>query len=114
MKLIVSIILIAFLSFALGLYLPWWSIAIGAFVVIALIHQPPASAFLTGFLAIFLLWFLMAFIIDLNNEHILSKKLAVLLPLGGSSFLLILITALLGGLVAGMGALTGSYLKKIK
>jgi len=114
MKSIISVILIAVLSFALGLYLPWWSIAIAAFIVTALIHQRPGPAFLTGFIAIFLTWALLAFVIDMRNQHILSKKLAQLLPLGGSSFLLILITGLVGGLVGGLSAMSGSYLKKIR
>jgi len=37
---------------------------------------------------------------------------ATILPLGGSSFVLILLTAFIGGLVAGLSALTGSYLRK--
>jgi hypothetical protein len=36
MKFSVTVILIAILTFALGLYLPWWSLAIAAFGVIAL------------------------------------------------------------------------------
>lgn len=112
MKLTISIILIAILSFALGLYLPWWSIALAAFAVIALIHQPPGWAFLAGFVSIFLLWFVLATIIDMRNQHILSRKLASLLPLGGNSFLLVLVTALVGALVGGFAALSGSYLRK--
>ena len=112
MKLAVSIILIAALSFALGLYLPWWSIALGAFIVGALIHQRPITSFLAGFASIFILWFLLATVIDIRNQHILSKKLALLLPLGGNSFLLILITALIGALVGGGASLSASYLKK--
>jgi hypothetical protein len=34
------------------------------------------------------------------------------LPLGGSSFLLILFTAFIGALVAGFAALAGSYVRK--
>jgi hypothetical protein len=112
MKLSISIILIAILSFALGLYLPWWSIAIAAFAVIALIHQRPGWAFLTGFVSIFVLWFLLATIIDVRNQHILSRKLANLLPLGGNSFLLVLVTALVGALVGGFASLSASYLRK--
>jgi hypothetical protein len=37
-----------------------------------------------------------------KNEGILSKKIAALFPLGGSSVLLILITALVGAVVGGL------------
>jgi hypothetical protein len=114
MKFIVSILLIALLSFAFGLYMPWWSLALAAFVVAALIHQRSGRAFLSGFLGLFLLWGIMAFIIDQQNQHLLSVKVAQLLPLGGSSMLLILVTALIGGLVAGLAAMAGSYLRTIR
>jgi hypothetical protein len=114
MKFIVSILLMALLSFALGLYLPWWSLALVAFVVAALIHQRAGKAFLSGFLALFLLWGILAFIIDANNDHVLSVKVAELLPLGGSSLLLILVTALIAGLVGGLAAMAGSYVRTIK
>lgn len=114
MKFIVSILLIAILSFALGLYLPWWSLALVAFIVAALIHQRAGKAFLSGFLGLFLLWGILAFIIDQNNQHLLSVKIAELLPLGGSSFLLILVTAFIGGLVAGLAAMAGSFLRTVR
>jgi len=112
MKFTVTIILIAVLAFAMGLYLPWWSIAIAAFIVAALIQQRPIISFLSGFIGIFLLWFVLAMIIDVRNQYILSKKLAQLLPLNGNTFLLVLITALVGALVGANAALTASFLKK--
>ena len=114
MKFLVSVILIAILAFAIGLYMPWWSLALAAFAVTALIHQRAGLAFLTGFLALFLLWGILSFIIDQENQHVLSRKIAEVLPLGGNSLLLILVTALVGGLVAGFAAMTGSYLHAIR
>lgn len=112
MKFIVSILLIALLSFAAGLYLGWWSLALAAFIVAALIPQQPWKAYLSGFLGLLLLWGGLATWIDVKNQHILSQKLAQVLPLGGSYFLLILITALVAAIVAGFAALTGSYVRK--
>ena len=112
MKLLAAVILTALLSFATGLYLPWWSIAIGAFVSVLLIPLASRRAFLAGFLGVFLLWFLLALWIDIKNQHILSKKIAEIFPLGGSSFAIILVTAFIGALVGGLGALSGSYLRK--
>jgi len=45
MKFIVSILLIALLSVVVCLYLPWWIIAIVAFIVAALIPQKPVTSF---------------------------------------------------------------------
>ena|SRR5688500_2362425 len=113
MKFVTSLLLTALLSFVLGLYLPWWSIAIAAFLVAVLIFQKPLFAFLSGFLGLFLLWSLFAGIVNSANEGILATRVAAIFPLGGSTFLLILVTALIGALVAGLAALSGRYLRYI-
>ena len=112
MKFIIAILLTALLSFAIGFYMSWWSIALAAFLVAALIRQNPGRAWLSGFLGIFLLWAGLAWWIDIKNQSILSQKVATLFPLDGSVFMLILITAFIGALVAGFAALTGSYIRK--
>lgn len=112
MKFFVSVLLTALLSFAIGFYMGWWSIALAAFVVAAFIRQNPGKAWLSGFLGIFLLWAVLAWWLDVKNQHILSQKIAQLFPLGGSVFLLIILTAFIGALVGGFGALTGSYIRK--
>ena len=112
MKFLASTLLIALLSLLTGLYLPWWVFALAAFLISILIPQRPGLAFLSGFLAIFLLWGLMAWGLDKANNSILSSKIALILPLGGSPYLLILVTALVGALVGGGAALTGSFLKQ--
>jgi hypothetical protein len=111
-KFFVTTLLIALLSFICGLFLPWWTTAIAAFVVSALIPQKPVNAFFAGFLGLFLLWGLLAFVIDSYNENILSTRVAELLYLQGSSIALVIVTALIGGLVGGGGSLTAAYLKK--
>jgi hypothetical protein len=111
MRLFLAIALIALLGFLAGLFLPWWSIAIVAFLVALLVQPGIGRGFLAGFLGIFLLWALVAFWIDLQNESILSAKIAQLFPLGGSSVLLILITSLIGGLVGGFAAMAGSSIR---
>jgi hypothetical protein len=112
MKYIVSILLTALLSFVSGLYLPWWCIAFAAFIVSAIIRQKPFMSFLSGFLGVFLLWEVLAWWIDTMNESILSQKIAQILPLGGSSVLLILLSSLVGALVGGFAGLAGSFFAK--
>src|SRR4030095_4083705 len=114
MKLLVAIILTALLSFVAGLYLPWWSIAIAAFISVLLIPLRSSRAFLSGFLGVFLLWFLLALWIDVKNQGILSRKVAEIFPLAGSSFLIILVTAVVGAVVGGFAALSGSYLRRTR
>jgi len=114
MKFTAAIILTSLLAFVAGLYLPWWSIAVAAFLVSALIHQKPWKSMVAGALGLFLLWGLLAWWIASKKQGILSAKISVLLPLGGSAFLLILVTAFVGALVAGLAALSGAYLRKMK
>jgi hypothetical protein len=112
MKFIVVVLLTALLGYAAPLYFSWWSFAATSFIIALLVHQKAWLAFIAAFLGLFLLWGIMAIIIDNGNDHLLSQKIAVLLPLQGSSFLLILITALTGALVSGFAGLTGSLARK--
>lgn len=112
MRFFTSTILIALLAFALGLYMPWWTIAIAAFIIPLIIYQRPGLSFLSGFTAVFVLWAIMSWFITSANDNILAPKIARILPLGGSVIALILVTALVGALVAGFASLTGSLLRK--
>lgn len=109
MKLIASILLTALLAFAIGLFeLPWWMFSITTFIVFVSIPQTASKSFVVGFATIFVLWLLLAAKLDFDNDHLLSKKVADILMLKGNYWLLLLITAFVGALVAGMSALTGS------
>ena len=114
MTILVTIILTALLSFVAGLYLPWWSIAIAAFVSVLLIPLSSGRAFVAGFAGVFVLWLLLALWIDIKNQHILSRKIAEIFPLGGSSFAIILVSAVIGALVGGLSATSASFLRNIK
>jgi hypothetical protein len=111
MKFLVAILLTAVLAFISGLFLPWWGIAITSLLVALLVHQKSGKAFLSGLLGVFLLWAGLAWWIDMKNNGVLSKKIASVLPLGGNAIILILLTGLIGGLVAGMAAMSGSFLR---
>ena len=111
MKFIASLFLMALLSFTVCLYFDWWTIAIPCFIVAAFIRQRPGIAFLTGFLALFFLWAGLSFWISNNNGHLLAHKMSLLLLKVDNPFLLILATGVVGALVGGFAALTGSYLR---
>ena len=114
MKFLVALLLTALLSFISGLYLAWWGFAVIAFGVALLIHQKGWKAFLSGFAGVFLLWVILAWWIDNANGSLFSPKIAGLIGIGSSSFLLILITGLVGGIVAGFAAMSGSYFRSSK
>src|SRR5687768_8780968 len=108
MRFLLATLLTASLSFIAGLFTPWWSIAVVAFLVALLVRQRIGYAYLAGFTGVFLLWGLLALLIDSKNNSVLSHRIAQVFPLQGSSFYLLLLTAFVGGLVAGFAAMSGS------
>ena len=114
MKFLLIVFFIALLAFVGGIYFPWWTIAVAAFLVNALWRQRPFYAFIAGFLAVFLLWGILAYVISVRNEHLLAHKISLLIIKADQPLMLVLLTALIGGVVAGFAALTGSLLWKGK
>lgn len=114
MRFLLSILLTATLGYIAGTFLPWWSIAIVSFLVALLLPQHLGRSFLAGFLGIFILWAFIAIWWNAKNDGILAGKIAALFPLGGSSLLLIIVTAFVGALVGGFAALSGSSLRTSK
>jgi hypothetical protein len=114
MRFFLALLLIATVGFLAGLLLDWWSIAIVAFLVALLIPQNLLRSFLSGFLGIFVLWATLTLWIDTNNSGKLSHQVAELFKLGGSSLLLVFITALLGGVVGGFASMAGGSLRPVK
>ncbi len=113
MKFIISIFLIAVLSFAACLYLPWWIIAITSAIVAFVIPQKNGLAFLAGFMALFLLWAGLSFYISSMNNNILAHKISQLFIKVDNPTILFLFTGTIAGLVAGFGSLSGRLLKKL-
>jgi len=114
MKFILSIILTALFAWLISLvsFLPWYSFVVVVFVVSVVMKQKPILSFLSGFLAIFILWIVWCLVKDVPNEHLLSTKVALILPFKGNSTLLLVVTGFIGGLLGAFSALTGSFLKK--
>lgn len=112
MKFLISLFLMILLSLGAQLYLPFWSVAVVAFMISALIPQRPWMALLCGFAAIFLLWSGLAIYLDEANGHILSARVSLLVLKVSSPLLLVLVTGFIGGIVSGMSALSASFLHK--
>jgi len=93
-------------------FLPWWVIGVVAAAVALIFRTKPVLSFFAGFFGIALLWGLYAGYLDGQNESLLSSQLGQIFN-GLSSIGLILTTALIGGLVGGLAAMTGSLLRKV-
>ncbi|WP_017732695.1 hypothetical protein [Nafulsella turpanensis] len=112
MKFLVQLILIALSTYLAELVFPWWTAALCAFVIAALIPSGGPKAFLSGFLGVGLLWLGAALFFSIRTDYILTDRVADLMQMG-SPFILILLTALIGALSGGLGALSGSQLRKL-
>lgn len=111
MKFFISLLLVAALSFAASLFLPWWVIAIVGFVVALAIPQGAGRAFFSGFLGVFILWVGLCFWISAANEYLFAHKISLLILKVDNPAVLMIVTGLIGGLVAGFGSLSGSLLR---
>lgn len=109
MRFFLQLIVIALLAYLLELFLPWYSLAIAAFVIGYALRSN--ANFLAGFLAIALLWSITAWMIDHASTSDLADRVALIFPVK-QKWLLFLVTAVIGGLVGGFASLTGSLLRK--
>lgn len=97
---------IVVLAFGAQFILPWWAIALVAFILGALLGKTQVHAFGSGFLAIFVLWTIQAFLHFTANDGILASRMGTLLG-GVPGALMPWITGLIGGIVGGLSAWTG-------
>ena len=109
MKFLIQFVAILFSAHLLMLFMPWYSIALAAFVMGYLLKSK--TNFLAGFAAIATLWIFNAWLADSSSDADLAERVAKLFMLE-HKFLLFLVMALIGGLVGGFAALTGSVLRK--
>ncbi|HMJ67935.1 MAG TPA: hypothetical protein VK508_03535 [Cyclobacteriaceae bacterium] len=116
MKFLAHLIAVLLLSWVLQSFLPWWTMAVGAFATGLFFRQSGFQSFLAGLLGVGLLWFLMAWYSDASTSSILSEKVAGIFPTKTVG-LLRLVTAFIGGLVGGLASMTGgiiSYRRRVK
>ncbi|PUZ20288.1 hypothetical protein GA0116948_11473 [Chitinophaga costaii] len=112
MKSFSHFILVMVLSYFAGVFLPvWWGFAVAVFLVTLILPLRPGSSFLGAFAGVFLLWLLLTFIADIRNDHILGNRMSQLIFKLNAPWLLGLVTALIGGLIAGFAAMAAAYLR---
>lgn len=99
------------LSFALQWVLPWWILAVVAFALAFWLARRAGSAFWAGFGGVGLGWLGLSLFFHLRNDGLLTSRVATLFTLP-QPWLLLLITAVVGGLVGGVAALTGYFFRR--
>ena len=92
--------------------MPWWMIVPIAAAAGWMFPLPAGKSFGIAFLTGALLWYVNAFILNTANEGILLAKISLLFQ-GLKPWLILIVTGVLGGLLAGFGALTGRFARDI-
>lgn len=109
MRFLLTLIVTAAFGWAMGLWLPFWSLSLAAALVGFMLHPGSWKAFLAGLLAGVLLWGGLAYSADIANDQLLSTRVASIFGTNAGSMLVI--TALLGGVLAGLGTLLGDRVR---
>jgi hypothetical protein len=68
------------------------------------------SSFVAGLIAGTLVWGAAAFWLNYQNSSLLGDRMAEIITKQPSAYIMILITAILGGLLTAFGGMTGDYL----
>ena len=109
MKFLIQLLAIIALAYILELFLPWYYIAVASFVMGYVLKSK--ANFLAGFMAIGILWSVKAWLQDSAGSSDLTERVANIFTLPRKE-LLFLVTAIVGGLVGGFAAWSGSLLKR--
>ena len=103
------VVLIA--SFLLQLVLPWWIIVIISFATCGLIGKTAKLSLWSPFFAIVLLWIGMALFKSIPNQHLLVSKVAQMFGVQ-AWWLILALTAILGGFTAAISGYCGYQFRK--
>ncbi|MGQ3013838.1 MAG: hypothetical protein ACT6QS_09035 [Flavobacteriales bacterium] len=113
-RFLITTILTALVAFGLEWLLPWWIIAIVPFVFCAFVLPKPGQAFLSGFLAIGLMWAGTAAwrMSEGSPEFVAALSEVITLPPQASWFFLV--TVFVGALIGGLSGLSGALLARMR
>lgn len=106
MKFFLQILATAIACLVVQYFLPWWTLAVAALLVGYYFHNSAGMSFIAGFLGVSMLWLAMSYYVDFTTQSILTAKMNKLLPLN-----VFVMSALIGGLVGGLAALTGTLIR---
>ncbi len=104
-------IVILILAFALQSFFPWWVIIVVSFATCGIIGKTGKISFWQPLLAIIILWTGMALYKSLPNHHLLAGRVAEMFGLKAWPAILA-VTALIGGLAAGISGYCGYHFRK--
>ncbi|TAF66915.1 MAG: hypothetical protein EAZ55_04395 [Cytophagales bacterium] len=90
----------------------WWLILVCPFFMSVLLSRGYVHAFFSGFFAVGIVWFSMAFYLNYQNESLLLNRVGTMFSLPAGYWLFV-ITFLIGGIAGGISSQTGYSLKAL-
>lgn len=112
MNFIFRILLIGITSYYIVESIPWWSIILIPFILGLIFEDNFLSHFLSSFIGTSVAWLFLMLSFDLETQSVLSGKIIDILEISSVNFLIIS-TSVIGGIVSGLGSLTGVSLRNI-
>ena len=115
MKKFFTALSITFILACIFEFIGFWQGMVIAGIAGSLMCNRPSQAFFAAFLGVFLCWFLILLYGEIFHQIFPIMKITtkILMLPENLSWLIFLITMLLGGILGGLGALNGFYWKKI-
>ena len=112
MNFILRILIIGISSYYISSFFPWWSIILIPFILGLIFDDNYISHFLSGFIGVSVSWFFLLLGIEYQTEAILSSKIIQILNINSTN-ILIIISAVIGGIVSGLSSITALALVNI-
>jgi hypothetical protein len=101
-----AILISALGSWGVMLFFPWWTFVIPCVIAGVIGPDRGFKAFLSGFIGVGLMWFILAAFADWQNSYVLTSRMADILSLN-ATWLLYLITISIGAVIGALSCLTG-------
>lgn len=112
MRYLLLFILSGLSAYVLGVYLPHWGLMVVVAFLGALVGGNGWAAFFSAALAVGAVWFFVPLMISLKTDSDLPEKMAGIMGFE-DSLILFAVTAGMGFLLGGFGALTGNRFRKL-
>jgi hypothetical protein len=110
LKFIFATLLSGLLYYSAGLFLPWWGAFVVGLLIGLLMQQNYLLSFLSAFAGVLAVGLAYIFYVSIQNDHILAKRIALMILKEESPVILILISSAISALAAGTSAITGRSL----
>lgn len=110
-KFIINSIILSIICLAVGILVNYWIIYyIVPFLYLLFIKEKPQKSYFMGFISSGVVWIALSLFFSYKSNFLLAEKIIELFKLNNMFFLFGL-TFILGGIVGGIGSLSGSIVK---